>query len=69
MGHRIIVPTKKPTVIGGIAFTNYGSHAEDYSHLPYITFASAVGTQPEELKQFFSRLEESIKELTKKIKK
>lgn len=47
MGHRIIVPTSKKNKIGELSFSNYGSHAEDYAHLPYITFASAVGTKPE----------------------
>lgn len=61
MGHRIVVPASKETKIGPLAFGNYGSHAEDYPHLPYITFASAVGTRPQELKEFFLRLDESIK--------
>jgi hypothetical protein len=61
MGHRIVVPTAKKTKIGELTFDNYGSHAKNYPSLPYITFASAVGTLPEELSQFFIRLEESIK--------
>lgn len=69
MGHRIVVTAEKQTKIGPLNFINYGSHAEDYPFLPYITFASAVGTRPQELKDFFTRLDESIKELRKKIVK
>ena len=69
MGHRIVSSSNKITKIGPLSFSNYGSHHEAYQHLPYITFASAVGTKIEELKQFFQRLDESIKELIKKTNK
>lgn len=69
MGHRIIASTDKVNKIGKNSFKNYGSHSDAYPFLPYITFACAVGTEKEEVVQFFNRLEESWKELTKKIKK
>lgn len=69
MGHRIIVASEKETKIGDSLFKNYGSHKNDYPYLPYITFASAVGTNPKEIKLFFERFEDSILELAKKISK
>ena len=69
MGHRIIAATDKVSKVGKSIFKNYGSHSDAYPFLPYVTFACAVGTEKEEVKQFFMRLEESWKELTKKINK
>ena len=69
MGHRIVAATEKISKVGNNSFKNYGSHSDSYAFLPYITFACAVGTKKEELEQFFVRLEESWKELTKKLKK
>jgi hypothetical protein len=43
MGHRIIVKNDKMTKINQFEFKNYGSHIDDYTKLPYITFACAVG--------------------------
>jgi len=53
MGHRIISQSNQKTKIGGIEFSNYGSHCESYPHLPYVTFACAVGTEREEIEKFF----------------
>lgn len=47
MGHRIVVASDTTTKIGSLSFRNYGSHTDKYGCLPYITFASAVGTKPE----------------------
>ena len=60
---------KKTCIAGVLSFSNYGSHCEDFPFLPYITFAAAVGSKEEEIKVFFSRLEEAVSELKKKLKK
>ena len=39
----------KPKKVCGIEFNNYGSHTEKYSHLPYMTFAVAIGCKKDEV--------------------
>jgi hypothetical protein len=69
MGHRIIVEKQTATKIGSNSFKNYGAHSDSYSELPYLTFACAVGTQENEIVEFFKRLEEGIKELKQNVSK
>lgn len=65
MGHRVIAE-KKPSKVFGIEFRNYGSHVENYKDLPYLNIACAIGCERKEIDQFFSKLEEAIKEINKK---
>ncbi len=52
-GIKVVAGYKSKTVCG-IGFSNYGSHTEAYSQLPYMAFAVAVGClKPEVLLTLF----------------
>jgi len=51
---------KTPQKLEGINFNNYGSHAETYPHLPYITVASAIGSKAEEVQDFLDLMKKLI---------
>lgn len=46
-GVRVVEEGKK--TVCGVEFKNYGSHTENYSKLPYLTFAVAIGSKKEEV--------------------
>lgn len=62
MGSRVLTKKEKKKFCG-IEFSNYGSHIENYSELPYMTVACAIGMKKEEIDEFIKKLEESFKEL------
>jgi len=64
MGSRVIITSKEKEVCG-IKFKNYGSHIDEYHHMPYMTAACSVGLMKEEIDWFIERLEESFKEIEK----
>lgn len=68
MGSRILTE-KVGKKICGIEFQNYGSNLENYSNLPYITMAVAIGMKKEEIDIYINKLEDSLKELGKKLGK
>ena len=41
-------------------FLNYGTHAQNYPHLPYFTSASAIGQTKLEIDIYISRLDEAF---------
>ena len=55
MGHRILT-RKKEAKVFGTPFTNYGTHCENYPHLPYMNIACAIGSEKKEIDQFFKKL-------------
>lgn len=69
MGHRIIAAKSESTKVCGITFGNYGSHHESYPFLPYMTIACAIGTERQEIDEFFIRLESALREHAKKDEK
>jgi O-phospho-L-seryl-tRNASec:L-selenocysteinyl-tRNA synthase len=58
MGARVV--GESVSTLEGIPFKNYGSHHEDFPHLPYVTVASAIGSSRDEIDDFL--------ELIKKLK-
>jgi len=58
MGARVV--GKTPQKLEGINFNNYGSHAETYPHLPYITVASAIGSKAEEVQNFLDLMKKLL---------
>ncbi len=58
-GVKVVARGKKKAVCG-IEFSNYGSHTETYSQLPYMAFAVAIGCRKEEVELFLVRLEKAI---------
>lgn len=64
MGARVVANSKKE--IGGLIFSNYGSHAEDYPELPYITVACAIGSEKRDIDVFLNKLESNFVKSSKK---
>ena len=54
MGSRVV--STSTSTLEGIKFSNYGSHHENYPHLPYITVASAIGSTKKEIQDFIQLL-------------
>lgn len=59
MGARVVFNSKKE--INGLTFSNYGSHAETYPELPYITVACAIGSEKRDIDVFVQKLEQGFK--------
>jgi len=66
-GTRVIYRQAKPTVINGFSFTNWGSHANAFPSMPYITAAVAVGMTEEDVTKFISEFTKVLKKCVKKI--
>lgn len=52
--------------VGGIKFTNYGSHCDKYPSLPYFTAAAAIGQTESEIQKFLSLLDAAYTDLKNK---
>lgn len=52
-GIRIIAPSPELN-FNEYKFKNYGSHCQDYPHMPYCSFASAIGVTNEEVNLFLN---------------
>ena len=55
-----VVAKGPPKAISSIEFQNYGSHCDDYPHLPYFTVAAAIGMRTDEIDKFLDRLEKGV---------
>jgi len=64
-GLRVLKKTADKEV-AGINFKNYGSHSDNYSHLPYFTVAAAIGGKRKELEIFLKRLDDALTKIHKK---
>ena len=51
--------------IAGIKFKNYGSHSDNYSHLPFFTVAAAIGVKQKEIDLFLKRLDDALSKIHK----
>ena len=51
--------SNKKASVGGIEFSNYGSHCNDYPALPYLNAAAAIGQTEGEIHLFLQKLEEA----------
>ncbi|KAM3136111.1 hypothetical protein pb186bvf_011733 [Paramecium bursaria] len=65
MGARVVT-NKKPKIVGGIEFQNYGSHCgisiyqiQDQYFAPYLTVACAIGMTRKEIDKFLIKFKES----------
>ncbi|CAI2368545.1 unnamed protein product [Moneuplotes crassus] len=52
--------------VGGVKFKNYGSHSDNYSHLPFFTVAAAIGGTQKEIDVFLKRLDEALAKIHSK---
>ena len=59
-GLRVVKPGAEKEV-GGIPFTDYGSHSSAYTHLPYFTTAAAIGGSKAEIELFIKRLQKCLR--------
>jgi len=51
--------------IGESRFVNYGSHSNEYPHLPYFTCAAAIGQAKSEVDVFVVRMREAFEHFLK----
>jgi O-phospho-L-seryl-tRNASec:L-selenocysteinyl-tRNA synthase len=58
-GIKIIAPSGIND-ISGYKFNNYGSHIENYPHLPYCAFACAIGITKDEIDSFAVKFEDIV---------
>ncbi|KAL4231703.1 hypothetical protein ACF0H5_009279 [Mactra antiquata] len=65
-GARVVSMDSKDTNIGGLTFHNFGSHYNDYP-CSYLTAASAIGTNKQDVDTFINRLDQVLKKF-KKVK-
>ncbi len=63
-----VVPRNETKEIGGQIFHGYGSSVEEYPHA-YMTAACAIGVSRAEVKEFFLRLDKTLKEFKAKASK
>ena len=63
------ISKSEETEVAGYKFKNYGSSSDNYTNLPYFTFASAIGITEEEVKGFTEKFPKIIDEYLKKHKK
>ena len=62
------VPFHNKKSVGKYAFSNYGSHCENYTHA-YFTAAAAIGITREDVDVFVERLEKNWKQYLKELEK
>jgi O-phospho-L-seryl-tRNASec:L-selenocysteinyl-tRNA synthase len=55
----------KQSEVGGIKFSNYGSHSNEYPNLPYFTAAASIGQTKEEIELFLLRLDDAFEKFYK----
>ena len=67
-GTRVISNTTKQTLIGGHTFHNWGSHTDQYTGLPYLTAACAIGMKEEEIYLFINSFKKILKKCNNKMK-
>jgi len=60
-----VVASGKAAVVGGVSFSDYGSHTSDYPH-QYLTAAAALGGTHAEVDVFVTRLVKAYLELRRK---
>lgn len=66
-GTRVIYAQSKPTMINGFSFVNWGSHANAFPVMPYITAAVAVGMTEEDVDRFIAEFDKVLKKCVKKV--
>ena len=52
-----VIAKEDPLDFNGFKFTNYGSHCDNYNHLPYCSFAAAIGMSEVEVYFLFSHFD------------
>lgn len=67
-GTRVISSTTKATKIGGYTFLNWGSHTNEYSGLPYLTAACAIGMNEDEITAFIANFKKVLRKCNNKLR-